>query len=127
MGWTPLPSGWLDTTNSTTSSPGGLRGRVRFDLEDQLLGVGIPAAAVRRPAERIDGDIATARRGLWPVVDHPAMGAVRVDGQPVTFSETDWSIERAGPVLGQHNRDVYRRVLGLSDGEIDRLIADGVI
>ena len=101
--------------------------RVRFDLEDQLLGLGIPAAAVRRPAERIDGDIATARRGLWPVVDHPAMGAVRVDGQPVTFSETDWSIEQAGPTLGQHNRDVYRRVLGLSDGEIDRLFADGVI
>ena len=55
------------------------------------------------------------------------MGAVRVDGQPVTLSETDWSIEQAGPTLGQHNRDVYRRVLGLSDGEIDRLFADGVI
>ena len=32
------------------------------------------------------------------------MGDVRVDGIPVHFSETDWSIERGGPCLGEHNR-----------------------
>ena len=101
--------------------------RIRWELERLLLDGGVPAAAVRRPAERIDGDIATARRGLWPVVDHPAMGAVRVDGQPVQFSETDWSIARAAPILGQHNRQVYGGILGLTEPEIDELLAEGII
>ncbi len=101
--------------------------RVRWDLETRLLEAGIPAAAVRRPAERIDGDIATMGRNLWPAVEHRAMGGIRVDGQPVRFSDTDWAIERAAPVLGQHNHEVYGQVLGLTAAEIDQLTADGVI
>lgn len=101
--------------------------RIRFDIEDALQSVGVPAAAVRRPAERIDGDAVTADFGLWPHVNHPAMGGVRVDGQPVHFSVSDWSIERPAPLLGQHNRQVYGGLLGLTDSEIDELAAGGVI
>lgn len=99
---------------------------VRWSVAEELQAAGVPAAAVRRPAERIDGDIATASWGLWPMVDHPEMGGVRVDGQPVHLSETDWSIGRATPTLGQHNRYVLGDLLGLSDGEIDDLADQGV-
>ena len=101
--------------------------RIRWDLESDLAAVGVSAAAVRRPAERIDGDIATASRGLWPMVDHAAMGGVRVDGQPVSFSETEWSITRAAPTLGQHNDYVLGELLGVSASELDQLRDDGVI
>ncbi|MFT7599463.1 MAG: benzylsuccinate CoA-transferase BbsF subunit [Acidimicrobiales bacterium] len=101
--------------------------RTRWEVEDLLQTVGIPAAAVRRPAERIDADPATASRSLWPMVDHPAMGGVRVDGQPVRLSETDWSITRAAPMLGQHNAYVFGELLGLSQTEIEQLADDGVI
>ncbi len=99
----------------------------RWDLERDLQAVGVPAAAVRRPAERIDGDYATASWGLWPAVDHAAMGGVRVDGQPVHFSETDWAIESASPLLGQHNQAVYCGVLGLSEAELADLVDAGVV
>ncbi len=102
-------------------------GRIRFDVEAELSAVGVPVGAVRRPAERIDGDVATSSWGLWPMVDHPAMGGVRVDGQPVHLSETDWDISRSAPTLGQHNRQVYGDLLGLSDAEIDDLIDQEVI
>ena len=59
--------------------------------------------------ERIDDDHDTAAWGLWPTVDHAAMGEVRVDGLPVHLSETDWRISRAAPCLGQHNDQVLRR------------------
>ncbi|MCP3856545.1 MAG: CoA transferase [Actinomycetia bacterium] len=101
--------------------------RVRFDIARDLQAVGVPASAVLRPAERIDGDAATQAWGLWPAVEHPAMGGVRVDGQPVHFSKTDWSIEHGGPTLGQHNGYVLGELLGLSDPEIDQLHQDGVI
>ncbi len=101
--------------------------RTRWDIEADLQAVGVPAAAVRRPGERIDGDIATGSRGMWPMVDHPVMGGVRVDGQPVTFSATNWSITSASPLLGQHNRYVFGELLGRSDDEIEKLEDTGVI
>jgi crotonobetainyl-CoA:carnitine CoA-transferase CaiB-like acyl-CoA transferase len=46
---------------------------------------------------------------------------------PVHLSGTEWRIERAGPVLGQDNEQVYSDVLGLTPAEIGRLAAEGVI
>lgn len=103
------------------------RERNRFEVASALEGRGVPASPVLRPAERIDGDIATSRWGLWPMVEHAAMGGVRVDGQPVHLSKTDWSIEEASPVLGQHNDYVYGKLLGLSDDEIADLKAQRII
>ena len=74
---------------------------------------GVPAAPVAKPAERIDGDPATAGLGLWPTVQHSEMGDVRVDGLPVHLSETDWAIARGGPCLGEHNEPVLGGLLGL--------------
>ncbi len=99
----------------------------RWDIETDLQAVGVPAAAVRRPGERIDGDVATGARDLWPMIEHPAMGGVRVDGQPVRFSATDWSITEGGPTLGQHNHEVFGQLLGRSAEEIERLEGEGVI
>jgi crotonobetainyl-CoA:carnitine CoA-transferase CaiB-like acyl-CoA transferase len=99
----------------------------RFDAAARLLSAGVPAAAVTRPSERIDEDPNVAAWGLWPEVDHPAIGRVRVDGLPVHLSETDWEIDAAAPLLGQHNDVVYGDILGLSSKEIDGLRDLGVI
>lgn len=99
----------------------------RFEAAAQLVAVGVPAAAVTRPSERIDHDPNVAAWGLWPEVDHPAMGRVRVDGLPVHLSETDWQIDAAAPLLGQHNDVVYGDILGLDQAEIDSLREQGVI
>ena len=64
---------------------------------------------------------------LWPSVNHEAMGGVRVDGEPVHFSKTDWSINRATPTLGQDNQRVFGDILGLSTSEIEQLTEDGVL
>ena len=99
----------------------------RFELAARLQARGIPAAVVARPGERIDQDPNTAAWGLWPTVDHAAMGEVRVDGMPVHLSETDWVIDRAAPVLGADNDYVFGEILGLSASEIAGLADEGVI
>ena len=103
------------------------RGRDRKALAAALLARGVPAAAVARPAERIDEDPAMAKWGLWPTVEHTAMGEVRVDGLPVHLSETDWRITEGGPCLGEDNDRVYGELLGLSADEIGELRSQGVI
>jgi crotonobetainyl-CoA:carnitine CoA-transferase CaiB-like acyl-CoA transferase len=99
----------------------------RDDVVATLRAAGIPAAPVKRPPERCDGDSENDAWGLWPTVVHAKHGAVRVDGMPVHLSGTEWRMERAGPVLGQHNEQVYADVLGLTTAEIGRLAEDGVI
>lgn len=101
--------------------------RSRWDIESALQAVGVPAAAVTRPSERIDGDVATGAWGLWPMVEHPAIGGVRVDGQPVRFSSADWSIDRAAPTLGQDNQYVIGELLGRSPDQIEWLESNGII
>ena len=88
---------------------------------------GIPAEPVRRPEERIDNDQNTEAWGLWPTVQHSAMGAVRVDGIPVHLSRTDWSLSRGAPCLGEHNDYVLGEILGYSPPEISNFRAGGVI
>jgi benzylsuccinate CoA-transferase BbsF subunit len=82
---------------------------------------------VASPEDRIDHDVATKEWGLWPTVNHSAMGNVRVDGVPVHLSRTDWVIERGAPCLGEHNDYVYGDLLGIDVEERRSLKAEGVI
>jgi crotonobetainyl-CoA:carnitine CoA-transferase CaiB-like acyl-CoA transferase len=97
-----------------------------YELAAQLRELGVAAAAVARPGERIDSDPTTAEWGLWPEVEHTEIGRVRVDGLPVHLSETDWELRRAAPCLGEHTDEVLARLTGLDSDELTRLRAEGV-
>ncbi len=102
-------------------------GRAKFAVQEALQGVGVPTAAVRKPQERIDQDPGASAFGLWPAVRHAKMGAVRVDGQPVRFSRTDWRLDRGAPCLGEHNEEVLTRLLGFEAEEVAALREEGVV
>jgi crotonobetainyl-CoA:carnitine CoA-transferase CaiB-like acyl-CoA transferase len=99
--------------------------RGKFEIQKALRAAGVPCSAVQKPEERIDHDPDT--EGLWPTVTHTAMGQVRVDGVPARFSRTPWRIEAGAPCLGEHNEEVFGRLLGLSKAEVAQLHKDGVI
>jgi crotonobetainyl-CoA:carnitine CoA-transferase CaiB-like acyl-CoA transferase len=101
--------------------------RVAGSLADDLIGAGIPASVVKSPPERIDGDPDLARDGLFPKVSHPDIGTVRVEGIPMTFSATPWSIDSSAPKLGQHNREIFGGLLGHDDQTLDDWAGRGVI
>lgn len=99
----------------------------KFDLEAALRAREVPVGAVQKPAERIDRDPTTSAFGLWPTVTHSAIGDVRVDGQPVHFSVTDWQQKRGAPCLSEHTRGVLTGLLGYTDTEVDAFYAEGVL
>lgn len=102
---------------------------VRPDLAMVTLqAAGIPAGVARLPMD-LPGDPHLIKVGHWQSVDRPFMGphllpsvAYREGG-----AELPYAIERLAPTLGQHNDEVLRDVLGLSDREIAQLRDDGVI
>lgn len=101
--------------------------RDRYEVAAALQAAGVPASAVQQAVDRIDNDPGTTEWGLWPEVEHPMIGRVRVDGIPIHLSATDWTIERGAPLLGQHNDVVFGGLLGRSDEELASLREAGVI
>lgn len=96
-------------------------------LAGDLVGEGIPASVVKSPQERIDEDPDLARMGLFPAVAHPDIGRVRVEGVPMTFSATPWTLDSGGPKLGQHNREILGDLLGHDDRSLEDWTERGVI
>jgi benzylsuccinate CoA-transferase BbsF subunit len=100
--------------------------RTRHEVARTLLDAGMPAVPVAMSEDRIEHDPDNASWGLFPSVHHPEIGDVRVDGLPVHLSETDWQVSHGAPLLGQHNREVFCGVVGLSDEEFVSLDEEGV-
>ena len=67
-----------------------------------------------------------AHRGVWRRAPHAGLGEVGLMAPPFVLSETQARADRAGPMLGEHNEDVFKGLLGLGADEYASLAADGV-
>ena len=102
-----------------------------FDSDETLLAHlelnRIPAAPVLSPEEAMHHPHFT-EQGMTRTVSDPSFGDITVTGLPVRFSSlTPNSHEPSPPNLGEHNAEVLREVLGLSDSEIAGLTEDGAL
>jgi crotonobetainyl-CoA:carnitine CoA-transferase CaiB-like acyl-CoA transferase len=68
-----------------------------------------------------------AARGAIATTDDPTLGPVRMQGVTPKLSKTPGAIRRGAPLLGEHNAEVYRELLGLSAEEVERLRQEGVV
>ena len=66
-------------------------------------------------------------REYFAEVDHPVAGKGEYPGAPFGMSSTPWSVESPAPMLGQHNVEVYVDELGMSQEELQQLVAAGVV
>ncbi len=81
----------------------------------RLEAAGIPCGILNR-VDQVAADPHLAARGFFQDVPHPLGGQVRVTASPIHLSETPVRLERAGPVLGEHNEEILAE-LGLSPAE----------
>ncbi|MCL4231196.1 MAG: CoA transferase [Dehalococcoidia bacterium] len=92
-----------------------------------LLAAGVPAAPVLDPRD-ILLDPQMLERDYWEVIDHPAAGR-RIYPRQVSahFSAVPRQPRTPPPLLGQHNREVFSGLLGMSEAEIAALEEQGII
>jgi len=88
--------------------------------------VGATAGPVYSAAD-ISTDPHFAERGSVVSVDHPTLGALRMQGLIAQLSRTPGSIRSPGPALGEHNDDVLRDQLRYPQDVLDELTEAGVI
>jgi crotonobetainyl-CoA:carnitine CoA-transferase CaiB-like acyl-CoA transferase len=87
---------------------------------------GLTAAPVYDIADIMGDPHFKARRTFVEVPD-PQLGTVTMSAPTPRLSETPGKVRWAGPALGAHNREVFAHELGLSDSELEKLKADGII
>ena len=68
-----------------------------------------------------------AERGYYRVLDQTALGEISVEGMGFRGTRLPEPRLSSAPLLGEQTRPICRELLGLSDGEIDALIAEGVL
>jgi succinate---hydroxymethylglutarate CoA-transferase len=92
----------------------------------KLKAAGVPCGRINSVADAL-ADPHTAARDMVETVEHPAIGALKMLGIPFKFSDTQPSVRRAPPTLGQHTEEVLKGELGLDAAAIAQLRADKVI
>jgi crotonobetainyl-CoA:carnitine CoA-transferase CaiB-like acyl-CoA transferase len=94
---------------------------------DTLRTAGVPVEPVMSPCD-IDHDLQMLARGFWEEVDHPVVGRQRYPGWPMRLSGSQGQWYRsAAPLLGQHNQEVLRDTLGITDPDLEVLQEANVI
>jgi glutaryl-CoA transferase len=87
---------------------------------------GVPNGPINDVAQVFEEPQVKAR-GVKIELEHPVAGRLPLVASPMRFSATPVEHRLAPPVLGQHTDEVLRGLLQLSDADIARLRADGVV
>lgn len=98
------------------------------DIVEKLLAAGVPAATLLDTRHGYLHPQMQAR-GYFERVEHPVIGTHPIAGMPFRFadkSDARWNRSYA-PTLGQHNHEILRDLIGLSEGEIQSLEEKTVI
>ena len=86
----------------------------------------VPLAPVRNVKELV-ADEQLAYRNFFVEIDHPTAGRFKYPGAPYKLSTTPWEIKRHAPLLGENNEEVYGRVLGYKQKDIEAMKKAGII
>jgi glutaryl-CoA transferase len=86
----------------------------------------VPCGPINNMKEVFE-DPQVKHRGLRIDIPHPSGGTAPVVASPMRLSETPVEYRIAPPLLGQHNEEIYRGLLGKSEDELAKLKSAGIV
>jgi formyl-CoA transferase len=99
--------------------------RTKHEAMALLAAAGVPCGAVLDSAEVLANE-PLIEREMVVTVEHPSRGAFTMPGSPLRLSASPTRVTRA-PLLGEHNAEIYRALIGSTEAELRALQRDGVI
>jgi len=100
--------------------------RTKSEVVETLANGGVPAAPVNNVAEMV-ADPQVQAREMFIERDHPTYGRVKTTGTPLKLSETPGRVKWLAPNPGEHNEEVFIRMLGYSKDDLAKWTTEGVI
>ncbi len=98
--------------------------RTVAEVSRTLAEAGIPVGAVQS-VDKVASHPQTVALEMAPTIRQPGLGDVPVSGIAMKFSETPGSIDLPAPGIGEHNKEIYDRLLGA--GACERLRKESAI
>ncbi|WP_293682395.1 CoA transferase [uncultured Phenylobacterium sp.] len=102
------------------------RGQDKRDVAALLQAHGVPAAPVTTGGD-VYRDPHLRSRGMIAELDHPDRGRKEYSSLAFRLSATPGAMRTAAPRFAEHTDVVLRGLLGLSEAEVEQLVADGVV
>jgi len=96
------------------------------ELIDILEKSGVPAGPIYRAPEMLEDAHFKARQAIIKIM-HPQFGELAMQNVVPKLSRTPGAVRHPDPMLGEHNEEVFRNLLGMEAAEIESLRAAGVI
>jgi crotonobetainyl-CoA:carnitine CoA-transferase CaiB-like acyl-CoA transferase len=84
-----------------------MRAMTKDDVVSKLRAAQVPASQVRTVPEVL-ADPQIAARDMVEVIEHPAIGEIKLLGIPYKFAKTKADVRRHPPLLGEHNGEIRR-------------------
>ena len=96
------------------------------DLMVRLQEAGVPAGVVQSQADLWE-DPQIAHRGFFQWLEHAECGLMPYDGLSYHLSKTPGALRMPQALIGQHNFEILREILGLDDSAVVQLLEQGVL
>ena len=103
-----------------------IKERTTAQVEEAMAAARVPCGRVNTVAETV-ADPQVKARGMLVGVEYEGVGQVPQPGVHVRLSRTPGRVRTKAPRVGQHNQEVYGKLLGLTGEEIRGLKKDKVI
>ena len=99
--------------------------RNAFEAFHALAKAGVPASITLNSTQMMN-DPHFIERGMVIELDHPRRGKYKTFGCVQRLSESKVEYQ-SGPLLGQHNSEIYARYMGYTQHDLTKLAAEGII
>lgn len=92
-----------------------------------ILGAGIPAGPIYNVKQITQDKHIAQDREMFIETQHPVIGSMKVNGNPIKLMDMMPRITRTAPTLGQDNEYVLKEILEYTDNDVEAFAASGVI
>ena len=103
-----------------------MRTRAKHEWIEALEAANVPCGPINNMKEVFE-DPQVQHRKLRVDMPHPTGGVAPVVASPMRLADTPVEYRLAPPLLGQHNEEIYRGLLGKSAADLARLKSAGII
>ena len=101
--------------------------RIDYDVMQAARALGLAAGVVQNTEDMYRRDSQLAARNFFEEIPHYKRGSVVATGIPFGLTGTPGRTTHSGSSIGHDNETVLQELLGLTQEEIDQLIAKGAV
>jgi len=98
----------------------------KYELMERCQAAGVPAMPVQSTEDRVENDPQLRHRRLHVELEHPLLGSYKMQNAPFNLSASPAANHLPGPLIGQHNQEVFEGLLGLSHKEFVSGYEEGI-